>query len=100
MTILEFGLLGIFIWFIATFYWLRILSCGLLLTLWGITVIAAPIYFTFIHINEGNWVAAIGMVVLIMFYGGALWWIAASAAFNWVRKEKAEGGFRQPWNTR
>ena len=97
--VIEWVLFGGMIYLCVTFYWLRILSLGTILLVWGATAVAAPVYFAVKSFNDGSPFIAIAQLGA----GGFLsvcWWIAFRAAFNWVRKAVESDMFFRAWNAR
>jgi hypothetical protein len=85
------------IWLTFKYYWLRVLSCTLLLTAWGSFAIVAPIFCSIIYIREGEYFSAVITLLLCVPLGG-IWSVGAHVAYKWyVYQVKFAGGFWQPW---
>jgi hypothetical protein len=99
ITIFQLGLSALVLWVVFKFYWLRVVSCIVLLLAWGSFAIGGPILVAVMKIGEGSLVQALVTLILGVFLGG-FWFVAAHAAHKWYSFEKKHGGgFWKPWNT-
>jgi uncharacterized membrane protein len=94
------GLLLIGLYVITRFYWLRVVSCAVLLTIWGIITLAVPIYLAYDDINDGRLFGAIFTLAVCVPMTGC-WYIGFKAAHKWVVAEISFGRWtKMPWLAR
>lgn len=95
----ELVIAGGVIWLIASFHWLRIITCGLLLAAWAAAAIGAPLYVALIRFGEG----AVFSGIVVLALGGLLgffWVLGAKAAYDWVQLQRRFNELWRPWNAR
>jgi hypothetical protein len=86
------------VWIVFRFYWLRVLSCLLLLLLWGSFAIGGPLFVTELLVSEAAYLQAIFTALLGVWLGG-ICFVAAHATYKWfIFQQKFAGGFWKPWN--
>ena len=90
-------ILGALAWIIMRYHWLRVSFVGLLLTAWFCMAAVAPVVIAIKHLTEGYPIAALITLALGAFLS-RIWWIGASGAYDWVKREIATGRFWMPWN--
>ena len=90
---------GILVYGCAVFYWLRVLSLGSILLVWGCFTAVAPLYLAFKSFGDGDYIIGVAQIGL----GGFLtipWWIAAQAAGKWFATQKKNGTLFRKWNAK
>lgn len=92
------GLLLVGLYIIARFYWLRVVSCAALLTLWALFAVVGPLYLAYGHLADGRLLGAVFTLAISVPLAG-LWYIGFDAARKWVVGQKRYGRWtNMPWN--
>ena len=86
-------------WIAFSFYWLRVLACGMLLLVWGLVGILAPLYMAADTLLSGQFVRGLG-ILLVFTVTGTLWILAFFQARDWYRRTRKVGFFNKRWNAR
>lgn len=88
------------IWFVCSFYWTRVISVALVMFLWGLAVMIAPIYLVSLRLAEHDYILAF-VTAVVCILPATLWVFCAFQMREWItKKERLFGGFWKPWNSR
>lgn len=78
--------LGVAVYAAFRFYWTRVLGCAAILAVWAGVALATPVYVAVRAVDRGDLVLAV--ITLMASVAIAIpWFLAASAAKQWVARE-------------
>ena len=98
LDILSLAVGAFIVWLVFKYYWLRVLSCLLLLAVWGSFSIGAPIFLSVLNVRDASYFQAI-LTFLLGLLPRGIWFIGAHGAYKcYSYQVKFAGGFWQPWN--
>ena len=96
--VIQAGIFFAIIGFIFRYHWARVIVTGFLLAAYG-----AVVFFIFglalMSLAKVDLFSAIIQFIFGLF-SGALWCIAAKAAYDWVKRHIALDAFWLPWNAK
>ena len=92
-------IVGVGIWIIGTFYWLRMAAAALLLIGWAAFSVFAPIYILYETVRRGDLLQGVATVAASLI-PAFLFAIVFLLAVERVRRDLKMGTFWMPWNAR
>lgn len=85
------------LWLILRYYWLRLIACAVMFTVWTGFAIAAPLYLAGKAAREGELFQA-ALTLFVSIFLVVPWFIGASAARGWIKEQRKYDRLWQPWD--
>ncbi len=99
-SILVVAGMGLALWLIVEFYWLRKMALAALLVGWGAVAIAAPVWLAVRHMGSGDYLMAI-VTAVVASLPALIWFFTVFGhVLPAVQRDMRQGLFFRPWNSR